>query len=127
MPGKQAAGALRPGAERELVGPWAGRLLYNLADALRPEHPRDLVPAAARLLRHRGPGAVRRLHLWLVLLEWEPLLAGRMRRRFWRLPREERVAACARSRGSRFVWRRRAWAELSAWVEDALAQSSEGA
>jgi hypothetical protein len=112
MTGKEAA--------REPLGPRAGRMLYNLADALHPERPRDLVPAAARFLRHRGPGAVRRFHLWLALLEWEPLFAGRVRRRFWRLPRAEREAACARSRGSRFVWRRRAWAELSAWVEDAL-------
>jgi hypothetical protein len=117
-------------AVREPLGPRAGRMLYNLADALHPELVRDLVPAAARLLRHRGPGAARRFLLWLALLEWEPLLRGRARRRFWRLPRAERQAACARFRGSRFVWRRRAWAELSAWVEDALeasAHSSDGA
>jgi hypothetical protein len=117
-------------ALREPLGPRAGRMLYNLADALHPETVRDLVPAAARELRHRGPAAVRRLQLWLALLEWEPLLSGRARRRFWRLPRAERQAACARFRGSRFVWRRRAWAELSAWVEDALEaspHSSDGA
>jgi hypothetical protein len=119
-------------AAREPIGPRAGRMLYNLADALHPELVRDLVPAAARALRQRGPGAARRFHLWLALLEWEPLLTGRARRRFWRLPRAEREAACARFRGSRFAWRRRAWAELSAWVEDALAEtpalhSSEGA
>ena len=107
------------------LGPRAGRMLYNLADALHPERVRDLVPAAARLLRHRGPRAVRRFHLWLALLEWEPLLTRRAQRRFWRLPRAERQAACARFRGSRFAWRRRAWAELSAWVEDALAAASE--
>ena len=117
-------------APREPLGPRAGRMLYNLADALHPELVRDLVPAAARALRQRGPAAVRRFQLWLALLEWEPLLGGRARRRFWRLPRAERQAACARFRGSRFVWRRRAWAELSAWVEDALeasAHSSDGA
>ena len=121
MTGKEVArGPLGPNAERGPLGPRAGRMLYNLADALHPELPRDLVPAAARLLRHRGPGAIRRFHLWLALLEWEPLLTGRARRRFWRLPRAERQAACARFRGSRFTRRRRAWAELSAWVEDAL-------
>jgi hypothetical protein len=117
-------------ALREPLGPRAGRMLYNLADALHPETVRDLVPAAAQELRHRGPAAVRRFRLWLALLEWEPLLSGRARRRFWRLPRAERQAACARFRGSRFVWRRRAWAELSAWVEDALEaspHSSDGA
>jgi hypothetical protein len=115
MTGKLAAG--------EPLGPGSGRMLYNLADALHPETVRDLVPAAARALRHRGPGAARRLVFWLALLEWEPLLTGRARRRFWRLDRAERRAACARFRGSRFVWRRRAWAHLSAWVEDALAAS----
>ena len=110
-------------AAREPLGPGQGRMLYNLADALHPECVRDLVPAAARLLRHRGPGAARRQHLWLALLEWEPALTGHSRRRFWRLPRAERQEACARFRGSRFAWRRRAWAELSAWVEDALAAS----
>ena len=109
--------------KREPLGPGAGRMLYNLADALHPDCVRDLVPAAARLLRHRGPRTARRYHLWLALLEWEPALRGRGRRRFWRLSRAERSAACARFRGSRFAWRRRAWAELSAWVEDALATS----
>jgi len=109
-------------------------MLYNLADALHPEVVRDLVPAAAQRLRHRGLGAIRRFHLWLVWLEWEPILSARARRRFWRLPRLERQAACARFRGSRFAWRRRAWAELAALVEDALEaageplpQSSDGA
>jgi hypothetical protein len=102
-------------------------MLYNLADALHPETVRDLVPAAGRGLRHRGPEAARRFQLWLALLEWEPLLTGRARRRFWRLPRAERQAACARFRGSRFAWRRRAWAELSAWVEDALEASQPAA
>jgi hypothetical protein len=97
-------------------------MLYNLADALHPELVRDLVPAAARELRHRGPGAFRRMHAWLALLEWEPVL-GHGGRRFWRLPLPERQAACERFRSSRFAWRRRAWAELAAWVEDALAAS----
>ena len=117
-------------AALEPLGPRTGRMLYNLADALHPDCVRDLVPAAARLLRHRGPGAARRLLLWLAFLEWEPLVAGAARRRFWRLPRVERQAACARFRGSRFAWRRRAWAELSAWCEDAIAaapHSSDGA
>jgi len=112
-------------AAAEPLGPRTGRMLYNLADALHPDPVRDLVPAAARLLRHRGPAAARRLLVWLTLLEWEPLLAGRARRRFWRLPLAERQAACVRSRTSRFAWRRRAWAELSAWVDDALAASPE--
>jgi hypothetical protein len=112
-------------ASRDPLGPRAGRMLYNLADALHPETVRDLVPEAARLLRHRGPGAARRLLLWLSLLEWEPVLASRARGRFWRLPRAERQSACARFRGSRFAWRRRAWAELSAWCEDSLAATSE--
>ena len=107
------------------VGPGAARMLYNLADALHPELVRDLVPAAARELRHRGPARVRRMHCWLALLEWEPLLR-RPPRRFWRLSREDRQAACQRFRGSRFAWRRRAWAELSAWVEDALADTPRG-
>ena len=110
-------------AGREPLGQSTGRMLYNLSDALHPACVRDLVPAAARLLRHRGPRAARRYALWLALLEWEPLLVSGARARFWRLSRAERQAACARFRGSRFVWRRRAWAELSAWVEDALQAS----
>jgi hypothetical protein len=116
------AGAADP---RGPVGPGAARMLYNLADALHPELLRNLVPEAARALRHRGPAGARRMHCWLALLEWEPLLVP-PRRRFWRLPREERRAACERFRGSRFAWRRRAWAELSAWVEDALAEAPRG-
>jgi len=124
MSGKPpTTGAKRNG--REPIGPGAARMLYNLADALHPELARDLVPAASRALLHRGPRAVRRMHGWLALLEWEPVLRGG--RRFWRLPREERAAACRRFRESRFVWRRRAWAELSAWVEDALAASDRPA
>jgi hypothetical protein len=105
-------------------------MLYNLADALYPELTRDLAPAAERLLLHRGPGAIRRARLALLWLEWEPLLTLRARRRFWRLPLAERQAACARWRGSRFAFARRAWARLAALVEDALsasAQSSDGA
>jgi hypothetical protein len=126
MAGKPETSGLvgKPDA-RDPVGPGAARMLYNLADALHPELLRDLVPEAARTLRHRGPGGTRRMHCWLALLEWEPLLV-RPRRRFWRLPREERRAACERFRGSRFAWRRRAWAELSAWVEDALAAAPGG-
>jgi hypothetical protein len=101
-------------------------MLYNLADALYPELPRELAPAAERVLRHAGLGAIRRMRLSLLWLEWEPVLTLRARRRFWRLPLTERQAACARWRGSRFAFARRAWARLAAWVEDAL-QSSEGA
>jgi hypothetical protein len=109
-----------------VLGAGAGRMLYNLADALYPElPPRDLVPAAERLLRHAGVGAVRRARLSLLWLEWEPVLTGRARRRFWRLPLEARQAACARWRGSRFVFARRAWARLAAWVEDALRESGQ--
>lgn len=117
--------------EREVrarpLGPGAARTLYNLSDALYPELPRDLAPAAERLLRHRGLGAIRRTRLLLLWLEWEPVLTLRARRRFFRLPLDERQAACARWRGSRFVFARRAWARLAAFVEDALAQSSDGA
>jgi hypothetical protein len=110
--------------DRGPLGPAAGRMLYNLADALHPELVRDLVPAASQRLRHAGPRAARRLMLSLTWLEWEPLLSGRARRRFWRLERAERQAACARFRTSRFAFRRRAWARLSAFVEDALAASA---
>jgi hypothetical protein len=109
------------------LGPSAARTLYNLADALYPELPRDLAPAAERRLLHAGLGAIRRTRLLLLWLEWEPVLTLRARRRFFRLPLDERQAACARWRGSRFAFARRAWARLSALVEDALAQSSEGA
>jgi hypothetical protein len=98
-------------------------MLYNLADALYPELPRDLAPAAERLLLQRGLGAVRRARLALLWLEWEPLLTLHARRRFWRLPLDGRQAACARWRGSRFAFARRAWARLAAWVEDALQAS----
>jgi hypothetical protein len=95
-------------------------MLYNLADALYPELPRDLLPAAERRLRHEGPAAIRRVRLALLWLEWEPVLSGHASRRFWRLPRAERQAACARWRGSRFAFARRAWARLAARTEDAL-------
>jgi len=119
-----------PRVASEPFGPQAGRMLYNLADALHPERVVDLVPELSRRLRHRGLGAIRRFRLWLAWLEWEPLLSGHARGRFWRLPRAERQAACARFRGSRFAWRRRAWAEFAALVEDALEatpHSPEGA
>ncbi len=98
-------------------------MLYNLADALQPELARDLVPAAERALLHSGLPAIRRMRLLLLWLEWEPVLTLRARRRFWRLPLAERQAACARLRESRFAGARRAWARLSAWVEDALVAS----
>ncbi|MEN8161101.1 MAG: hypothetical protein ABFS41_13600 [Myxococcota bacterium] len=68
MPGKpDAREALGPGTReplgpgtREALGPGAARMLYNLADALHPELVRDLVPAAARALLHRGRGDWRR-------------------------------------------------------------------
>jgi hypothetical protein len=109
------------------LGAASARTLYNLADALHPELVRDLVPEAERCLRQRGLGAIRRFRLQLAALDWEPLLGGRVRRRFWRLPRAERQAACARWRESRFAARRRAWAELAALVEDALAALVEDA
>lgn len=105
------------------LGAGGARMLYNLADALYPELPRDLAPAAERLLLHRGLGAIRRARLALLWLEWEPLLTLHARRRFWRLPLDGRQAACARWRGSRFAFARRAWARLAAWVEDALQAS----
>ena len=120
----QANGGARP------LGPSGARMLYNLADALHPDVVCDPTPAAERALRHAGPGAVRRIRTLLLWLEWEPVLTGRARRRFWRLPLEERRAACARMRESRFAGMRRGWAHLSAWVEDALEatlHSSEGA
>jgi hypothetical protein len=107
------------GSSRPL-GASGARTLYNLADALYPELPRDLAPAAERLLLHQGLGAIRRARLRLLWLEWEPVVTLRARQRFWRLPRAERQAACARWRGSRFAFARRAWARLSAWVEDSL-------
>ena len=100
-------------------------MLYNLADALYPELPRDLVPPAERRLLHEGVAAIRRVRLALLWLEWEPILTGHARSRFWRLPLAERQAACARWRGSRFAGARRAWARLSARVEDALAEAAE--
>jgi hypothetical protein len=109
------------------LGPGAARTLYNLADALYPELPRDLAPAAERMLLHAGLGRVRRTRLLLLWLEWEPVLTLRARRRFFRLSLAERQAACARWRGSRFAFARRAWARLAAFVEDALVQSSDGA
>lgn len=113
------------------LGTSGARMLYNLADALHPELPRELVPAAERALRHAGLPAIRRMRLLLLWLEWEPVLTLRARQRFWRLPLAQRQAACARLRASRFVAARREWARLSAWVEDALAaagpHSSEGA
>jgi len=102
-------------------------MLYNLADALYPELPRDLVPAAERRLLHEGLPAIRRLRLTLLWLEWEPILTLHACRRFWRLPLAERQAACARLRGSRFASVRRSWARLAARVEDALAAAGESA
>jgi len=115
------------------LGASGARMLYNLADALYPELPRDLAPSAERRLLHEGLPAIWRVRLWLLWLEWEPVLTLHARRRFWRLSLAERQAACARLRGSRFAGVRRAWARLAARVEDALAESgarahsSEGA
>ena len=50
------------------LGAGGARMLYNLADALYPELPRDLAPAAERLLLHRGLGAIRRVRLALLWL-----------------------------------------------------------
>ena len=106
------------------LGASGARMLYNLADALYPELPRDLVPAAERRLLHEGLPTIRRVRLWLLWLEWEPVVTLHARRRFWRLPLAERQAACARLRESRFAGVRRAWARLAARVEDALAAAT---
>jgi hypothetical protein len=98
-------------------------MLHNLAEALYPELALDPVPAAERRLLHEGVGAVRRARLALLWLEWEPVLTLRGSR-FWRLPLAARQAACARWRGSRFAFARRAWARLAAFAEDALAASA---
>ena len=112
-----------PEGERRPLGAGGARMLYNLADALHPAEARDPLPAAERALRHRGPGAIRRARLALLWLEWEPIVTLHARRRFWRLPLPERQAACARWRSHRFACARRAWARLSAWVDDALAEA----
>jgi len=115
---------LQADARARLFGPSSARMLYNLADALHPELARDLVPAAERALLHAGLPAIRRMRLLLLWLEWEPVLTLHARRRFWRLPLSARQAACQRMRESRFAAARRAWARLSAWVEDALDASA---
>ena len=68
----------------------AARTLYNVLDALGTggATAHRLVVAIERQLRHEGVPAARRFRLGLACLEWSPLLAGR--RRFWRLPVEER-------------------------------------
>jgi hypothetical protein len=113
-----ADASLRP------LGPAGARMLHNLAEALYPELALDPVPAAEQRLLHEGVGAVRRARLALLWLEWEPVVTLRERRRFWRLPLAERQAACARWRGSRFAFARRAWARLAAFAEDALAAAA---
>ena len=112
---------MQPETRARPLGAGGARMLYNLADALYPELPRDLLPAAEARLLHEGLPAIRRVRLWLLWLEWEPVLTLHERRRFWRLPLAERQAACARLRGSRFAGVRRGWARLAARVEDALA------
>lgn len=113
----------------------AARTLYNLADALwPPDGPGpeggalDVARPLGRELRHEGPAAARRLWLWLVWLDWAPRLRPRGRR-FWRLSREERVAAFARFEASRLGLRRKAAAELRERLARAVQTlySSDGA
>lgn len=129
--------SLRPARFRVGSAPlsWkAARTLYNLADALWPPDGRgpeggalDVARPVGRGLRHDGPGAARRVWLWLTWLDWAPLLHSR--RRFWRLSREERAATFARFEESRFALARRAAAELRARLARAVDElhSSDGA
>lgn len=113
----------------------AARTLYNLADALWPPGgpgveggALDVARPVAGELRHEGPAAARRLWLWLLWLDWAPLLHSRGRR-FWQLSREERRATFARFEESRFALVRRAAADLRARLARAVEalHSSEGA
>lgn len=132
---KDSARAARPGVVAAPLSWKAARTLYNLADALwPPDGPGpeagalDVARPLARELRHQGPAAARRLWLWCAWLDWAPLLRPRGRR-FWRLSREERVAAFARFESSRLVLRRRAAAELREQLARAVQAlySSDGA
>lgn len=114
--------------EGRVLSARAGRVLYNVADALVPPAPGggggggdvDLVPLVERSLRGQGVGSVRRAWLALTLLEWWPILTLRARRGFSRAPRERRRELLGRWRGSRLPVRRAAVRSLETLVAEAL-------
>jgi hypothetical protein len=136
--GPAPTAAQRPAARPRVLPRACAITFYNAADALVPPGPDgapgagdlDLLPAVERRLLHEGPGAARRVGLWLVALEWAPLLRLRDRRRFSRLPHAQRRSFLGGWLGGRCAPRRRAMLHLRALVEEALASagySSDGA
>ena len=126
---RAAGGALKPAAGGALNGPLsprAARVLYNVADALAEEGapPLDVAPFVERALRQRGVAAARRAWVLLMCIEWQPIATLRGRRGFSWLPRERRRSLLRGWERSRLAPRRRALAELRAWIEAAASQSS---
>ena len=78
----------------------------------------DAVLDVERVVRHRGPGAARSLWLACLVLEWEPVWRGPVRRRFWGLPLRERAQAARRWESSRLGFRRASWRLLEEALGD---------
>ena len=109
--------------ERALTAPSA-RTLYNVADALAPRGGDvDVAALLERRLGARGAAAARRMRRLLAFIEWQPLLTLRGLRRFSWLPRERRRRLLEGLERSLLPGRRRAFAELRAWIEEALAEA----
>jgi hypothetical protein len=103
----------------------SARTLYNVADALAPRGGDvDVAPWVEGRLAQRGPAAARRVRRLLRALEWRPVLTLRGPRGFSWLPREERRRLLERLEHSVLPGRRRAFAELRGWIEEALAEAA---
>ena len=90
------------------------RTLYNLAEAAWPAcEPVRFVERVERELRAAGPSAARRVWATCLWLDLEPLLTGRARMRFWRLPIEARAAAAERLARSPLASLRRSFERLA--------------
>ncbi len=95
------------------------RTLYNLVDARWPEWSgTDAVFAIERAVQQAGPGAARRLRLSCRILDWQPVVLGPVRRRFWRLPISDRAAAVRRWERSRLSLRRVSFELVASALDD---------
>lgn len=101
------------------------RTLYNLIDACWPGRAGDqALHEIERAVRQAGPPAARRLWLACRVLDWEPLLRGPVRARFWRLPPHARAAAARRFERSRLGFRSESYRLIAGALGD---QPSPGA
>ncbi len=101
------------------MGWTSARTLYNLVDARWPERSgAEALFAIERAVRQAGPGAARRLWLCCRILDWEPVLLGPVRRRFWRLPLSLRAQAVLRWERSRLGPRRASFALVASALDD---------